>query len=249
MATAIDTNQLQPGDTVLIRGHLTYGRLVHKIQGKELEERNRKAKYPITKPYTTATICDAQVLAKDPNSLSLLEQWAKNRFFVSSMKESSGYSFSANNKGKNTPWIGQQTGTGVVEQVYPEGELARGLDVTLVLSVFRTKINNGVSLDGVIVHEPIRLFSTHDPKSVLAPYGLEFIEKPKPEEYPEGDGELNLGESGYDSTIPMMDNAPNPDLAPSTPSDMPQMAQMPQNPYANPNPNEGIRYNPQERGY
>lgn len=243
MANPINTNKLKPGSTVMIRGRLQFSRLTSQFEGKELEERNKKAKYPSKRPYTVATICDARVLAEDPENPNIFEQWAQYELYESQADGATGYSFSRTNKSDNLPWIGEETSPGVVNQVYPEGELAKGLDVTLVLSAFKTQMNNGVGLDGVIVHEPIRLFSNNDPASVLKQHGFNFIaaEKPtvEPEESKESEQptEPNYEEDDtFDEDVEMVDNNPQPQ-------------QMPQNPFGQNQNQGGLRYNPEDRGY
>lgn len=235
MANPISTNQLTPGESLMIRGRLQYSRLTSKIEGEELARRNQGQRYPITTPYTTATICDAQIIAKDPSHPSLFEQWAQNRLYTSKAEGATGYAFSANNKGNSLPWIGVEESKGTVHQVYPEGELAKDLQVTLVLSVFKTSQNNGVGLDGVIVHEPLRLFSPNDAASVLKQHGYNFIAENPPVHEPNQAFQSYENNQYFDESVPMYDNpVPN---------------QMPPNPFGQNDMRGGIRYNPQERGY
>lgn len=245
MVNSINTNQLTPGDSIMIRGRLQYSRLTSKIQGEELAKRNRGQRYPITTPYTTATICDAQIITKNPSHPSLFEQWAQNHLYTSKAEGTTGYAFSANNKGNSLPWIGVEESKGNVHQVYPEGELAKDLQVTLVLSVFKTSQNNGVGLDGVIIHEPLRLFSPNDATSVLKQHGYNFIaENPPVQNEINPTAQANGVQPGFqsyednnyfDESVPMYDNpVPN---------------QMPQNPFGQNDMQGGIRYNPQDRGY
>lgn len=263
MANPISTNQLKPGDTALVRGTLTYGRLINKISGDELAKRNVGQRFPIKTPYTTASICNAHVVAADPQNPNLFEQWIQNGFYTSKAEGATGYSFSAINKGNSTPWIGQEVDQGKVEQVYPEGELANGLEVTLALRVFATSQNNGVSLEGVIVHEPIKLYSPNSPESVLNAHGYQFVAKPAPVKEEE-----NITQSeGYDENAQMYENGQTDTSTAQMPNNpygnqkdpqmtqqpTPQPNQPPQQPPSNPlgqgNNQGGIRYNPENRGY
>ena len=240
MANPISTNELRPGSSVMIRGRLQFSRLTSKIEGKELEERNKNSRFPIDKPYTTATICDARIIMQDPENPSKIEQWAQYEMYQSKAEGASGWSFSRINKGNDLPWIAEMNESGDAQQVYPEGELAKDLDVTLVLSVFKTPMNNGVGLDGVIVHEPIRLFSSNDPASVLKQHGFNFIAAEKPTVEPEESEqptEPNYEEDNtFDENVEMVDNNPQPQ-------------QMPQNPFGQNQNQGGLRYNPEDRGY
>ena len=162
MATrTVNTNQLTPQKTMMIRGKLTYSRLTRQVDGEELQKdmqrRASRRMNPIDKPYTTATICNAQVLYMDPNNKTPEEIYAEESLYQSQTQGSTGWCFSGVNKGKTLPYIAIKDGN-TARQIAPEGELAAGLDVTLVLRVFHTQMNNGVTLDGVIVNEPIRYY-------------------------------------------------------------------------------------------
>lgn len=176
MNHTISLNQLTPNTTVLVRGKLAYSRLVRQIDGEELQKdmlrRQQKGWIPIDKPYTTATINDAQLICAN-NQKSPAEIYVEEHFYQSRAQRASGWSYTANNKGKSLPYICEMKGQNAV-QVIPEGELANGLDVTLVLRVYKGKPNNGLSLDGVIVNEPIRYFSGAAGAG-LAELGITFV--------------------------------------------------------------------------
>lgn len=178
----ISTNQLTPGRIFLVRGKVGFSRLTSRIEGEELQQdiqrRRSKGWPPIEKPYTTITINQAEVIVKDRNNIQPEEQYAIESLYTSSSQRSQGgYSYTANNKGTRAlPYIavtraGEQ---GVVDQIQPEGELANGLDVTLVMRVFKGKPNIGVSLDGVIVNEPIRYFDNNRTGAGLDGFGITF---------------------------------------------------------------------------
>lgn len=178
----ITTNQLTPGRIFLVRGKVGFSRLTSRIEGEELQQdiqrRRSKGWLPIEKPYTTITINQAEVIVKDRNSIQPEEQYAIESLYTSSSQRGQGgYSYTANNKGTRAlPYIavtraGEQ---GVVDQIQPEGELANGLDVTLVMRVFKGKPNMGVSLDGVIVNEPIRYFDNTRAGDGLDGFGITF---------------------------------------------------------------------------
>lgn len=178
----ITTNQLTPGRIFLVRGKVGFSRLTSRIEGEELQQdiqrRRSKGWLPIEKPYTTITINQAEVIVKDRNNIQPEEQYAIESLYTSSSQRGQGgYSYTANNKGTRAlPYIavtraGEQ---GVVDQIQPEGELANGLDVTLVMRVFKGKPNMGVSLDGVIVNEPIRYFDNTRAGDGLDGFGITF---------------------------------------------------------------------------
>lgn len=236
MANPISTNSLKPNETVRIRGKLSYGRIVTKIDGDELRDRNKNTRFPVNRPYNTITIDDAKVLRKDPNNPTLFEQWAENGMFKSHRENAVGFSFTATNKGTLNPWIGQRINENQAKQVYPNAELANGLEVTLILRVFKASPNNGVTLAGVIVEEPIKLYSPNSPESIMAEYGIEFITEDNPEQKEE-------------TPEPMQEVEPNTQ---NLTAKINETDVMPPNPLASDatmNTNQGIKYNPQERGY
>lgn len=178
----ITTNQLTPGRIFLVRGKVGFSRLTSRIEGEELQQdiqrRRSKGWLPIEKPYTTITINQAEVIVKDSNNIQPEEQYAIESLYTSSSQRGQGgYSYTANNKGTRAlPYIAvtRASAPGVVDQIQPEGELANGLDVTLVMRVFKGKPNIGVSLDGVIVNEPIRYFDNTRAGAGLDGFGITF---------------------------------------------------------------------------
>lgn len=178
----VTTNQLTPGRIFLVRGKVGFSRLTSRIEGEELQQdiqrRRSKGWLPIEKPYTTITINQAEVIVKDRNNIQPEEQYAIESLYTSSSQRGQGgYSYTANNKGTRAlPYIAvTRAGVqGIVDQIQPEGELANGLDVTLVMRVFKGKPNMGVSLDGVIVNEPIRYFDNTRAGVGLDGFGITF---------------------------------------------------------------------------
>lgn len=172
----INLNQLTPNTTVLVRGKLAFSRLAKQIDGEELQKdmqrRQQKGWLPIDKPYTTVTINNAQIVCANGQK-SLADTYVEEHFYQSRAQQATGWSYTANNKGKNLPYICEMKGQQAV-QVIPEAELANGLDVTLVLRVFKGKPNNGLSLDGVIVNEPIRYYSGGQGAG-LSELGITFV--------------------------------------------------------------------------
>lgn len=161
MAKTIDTNKLTPGKLIRIRGNVAYSRLAKQIAGNELAEdmeRKRKAgRIPIDRPYTTITICNATILTEGPQP-TLEEQYIEERLYKSSMERSQGYSFTINDKGKYLPVVAELDNNNTANQVKMAKELASGLDVTLVLRVFKGSPNNGVALHMVLVNEPVKFY-------------------------------------------------------------------------------------------
>ncbi|NKY96560.1 hypothetical protein [Nocardiopsis alborubida] len=162
----VRADQLTEGSVVTIRGKLAFARLTRRIEGKELAQANvrrRQAgmKYDITSPYTTATISGgAQVIYADPDNPTLEEQYVAERCYTSKKKPEDGLSYSIDSKGNNLPSIGIPGEGGFVQDLSGQ-ELARGLDVTLVLEVYkaRDQENRGLGLTHVLVNEAPRYYT------------------------------------------------------------------------------------------
>lgn len=175
MATnrSIRNNQLAPNATYLVRGKVGFSRVTRHTTDQEREKENARRTHPINNNYTNITLHDAQVLAVDPTNPTLEERYAAESLYQSNSY--TGQCFSAMNQSRNLPGIGVLDGPNHYVQVAPEGELAQGLDVTLVMRVFKGKGNNGVSLDKILVNEPIRYYEGgNSVDKALSNFGITF---------------------------------------------------------------------------
>lgn len=176
----ITNAQLVPNKTVIVRGKITFSHVTRKIEGEELVRRNQGNNYPETKPYTEIAICHAAVQPEsgDPNNLTINEQYICQKCYLSKTHPEREWCFSAKNKGNNLPSICQgevgADGKIIAKQIIPTGELANDLDVTLVLRIFQGKPNCGVSLDTVIVNEPIKYYDGAS-QAAMAARGITFV--------------------------------------------------------------------------
>lgn len=186
---------LEPNTMIMVRGNLTFSRTTHFLEGEALKNdiaRRRSRNMPPVseRPYMVATVCNAQVIRENPNVPETnADIYAREAMYTS--KNSPGYSFTAKrtaptipgnqyavdtSKNIHTPWLGVMEQDGkTVTQIEQTGELDNGLDVTLVMRVFKTGngMNNGVSLDGIILHEPVRYYSGNNAQA-LAERGITF---------------------------------------------------------------------------
>ena len=183
MSNKISTNQLTPGATFRITGRTEFGRIAKKVEGAELQKENddraKKGWTTIDVPHTRMTIYDAAVIPNSGNNtqLTLEEQYALERMFLSKAHGQSPC-FTGMNKGNSLPWVYYQpTPQSPAQQINLEKELASGLACTIYLSVYKPKgagKNNGVSLDGIILHDaPVYFAGGNDSgASVLQKYGI-----------------------------------------------------------------------------
>lgn len=280
---SIATNDLTPGSVFRVRGRLGFGRLTSQIDGEELQKdinkRQQNGWIPIDRPYTTATINQAQVVYQTPGQKLPEEIYAEESLYTSRAKraqEQGGFTFTGVNKGYDLPWVGQlKAGTqSVIDQVIPEGELDNNLDVTLVMRVFKGKPNNGVTLDGVIVNEPIKYYNNQAAGAGLEELGITFnkadipevveetkVDTPPVQETTVQQQQQQQGGNPYQAAPVQQQEGGNPYQA-APQQQAPQQASMPQEfaqgqiPQAQPaqtnegNDEGGIRYNPNtDRNY
>lgn len=175
----ISTNDLNPNTNFLISGTVGFSRISKRIEGEELQKDIQRQKalgrrVIHDKPYTSLSINNAQVLIATPGKPTIEESYAQEHLYKSSAKGATGYSFTGRNKSATLPAVyvhDPNNPNKVVPMNEPlTGELAVGLRVTLIMRTFKSPQNNGVSLDGVILDEPIRYYSSNTLD--LSAYGI-----------------------------------------------------------------------------
>lgn len=207
----VQANQLNEGSLILIRGNLGFARLTRIIDGEELartdQRRVQNGMRAIGKPHTTVTISNAQVLPKqaelrtpeeaafaasDPDGLTREERYVAERRYVPKARPESGQNYSIQSKGSILPVIVIPTEDGKLVQDTSGKELAQGLDVTLVLRVYKAKgqDNRGLDLAQVIVNEPVRYYTPNNAVTDdLAARGLVFAGDIRPISANEANGQ------------------------------------------------------------
>lgn len=181
----VNATQLTPNATVHIRGKLTYSRLAKLVDGEDLvkadAQRVKNGMSPVGRAHTSVNLAQAEVVFADPANATPEEIFVSERRFTSAKHPEHGMSYSMDNKSTNLPIVGTLNDAGEVEQVVLESDLAAGLDVTLVLRVYKPKgyANCGLSLDLVLLHEPIRYYNPGVNTGELAARGIIFAAPPK----------------------------------------------------------------------
>ena len=181
----IKTNQLMPETTVLIDGTVEYSHIASWTEGEELNRYNQRQqqygrgleKYP----FAQMVIENASVRMANPNAPTIAEQYFCESLYQKNDK-TGGMHYRATKK--NARGFASLPDVMVIEnnnaiKITPVGELAKGLKVTLVMRVFKSQPNNGITLDAVLVNEPIRYY-TNNVGNVLQRYGLNIIDKTEP---------------------------------------------------------------------
>jgi hypothetical protein len=217
----VSANQLTPNTTVHIKGKLTYSRLAKLVDGEDLIKvdamRAKNGMNPIGRPHTSVNLAEAEVVFADPANPTLEETFVSERRYTSTKHPDHGQSYSLDNKSTNLPIVGVQNADGHVEQVILEGDLAAGLEVTLVLRIYKPKgyANCGLSLDLVLLHEPIRYYNPGVNTGELAARGIIFAAPPKQVSGAEtvAAGATGAGDAYATATLP-----PNTDPATGLPA-------------------------------
>ncbi|QWF85707.1 hypothetical protein [Amycolatopsis sp. CA-230715] len=234
MPNHISAEQLSEGTYVFIRGTLSYARLTSVIEGDELkaadQRRIQNNMNPIGKPHVTATITGAEVQYTDPANPTLEERFVAERCYRSRKKQDAGLSYSIDSKGSKLPPIAipAKAGDGTYEQDNSRQELAQGLDVTLVLRVYKPQnyAKRGLALDQVIVHETPRYFN---PSGVtddeLAAHGIVFASPPRAVQAPSDGSAVGPAEdiAGTEANDGLPLPAPQPSAAAAPASRSPQV--------------------------
>lgn len=246
----VQNTQLTPGTSFFVRGKLSYSRITSQIAGTELSQsdarRTARGWLPVGRPYTTATINQAQVQMENPQSPTPEQIYAQESLYTS-QSSNGGYSYTCNNKGKYLPWVGVRNADGSVEQIKPEGELASGLDVTLCMSIFavRGRSNRGVTLAGIIIEEPVRYYSADDATAMLARAGVIYHSDSEAEAARRIDESTNMDDSTEQTILQSPYNAPAQNVRqpqPNIPNGQSMNPQMPV--FSNAGNQQGIHYNP-----
>ena len=163
----VSANQLADNTTCLIRGRVLYSRIRSQVAGEELARQNQRAmqqgRQPRNRPYTTLSICQAEVVRANPNApmMNPEEIFATESLYTSTTQPNNGLCYSADNTGNYLPRLCVQEGNMVTELSADEihGELDNGLLVTMVMRIYNSgKPNKGITLDTIIVNEPIRFY-------------------------------------------------------------------------------------------
>ncbi|WP_181273645.1 hypothetical protein [Brevibacterium oceani] len=220
---SVQAEQLTEGTTVSIRGKLAFARLTRRIEGDELAKVNQRkiqnGMSPVNQPHTTATITEADVVYVDPANPTAEERFVAERRYASKKNPDTGANYSIDSKGNNLPIIGipSPKGDGTFDQDTSGRELDRGLDVELVLRVYKPKnyAKRGLALEQVIVHETPRYYGGSGVDTAdLKARGIVFNSQPQAvaasEANPVGSAPEPEDDGGEAASLP----APAPQAAP-----------------------------------
>ena len=171
----ISDSQLTVNNYILVRGNIEFSRLLKKIEGDELiKDQRRKMQMgmnPIDKPYTTIQLTNARIVPLKPGQKSIEETFVEERFYKKTNDPTdTAYHYSIINKSPFPNLFYQAVDGKTTEgnQIYPEAELANGLDVILVLRVFQAANfgRKSITLHSVIIQEPVRYYVAANTKAL-----------------------------------------------------------------------------------
>lgn len=179
----IPAERLAGDQIVVVQGKTSYSRLARPVTGKELEASIARSKaagrlYPTTRPHTTISIIDAQVLYADPTNPTLEEQFVAQRLFTYQKGENAGrIGYSIDDTSPFLPLIlvPDEENPGKHRQQILENDLAADLSVRIVLHTFRSKSGyqkTGIGIQQVVLDEPLKYYSGGSNTAELAARGI-----------------------------------------------------------------------------
>lgn len=179
---SIPAERLREGQQILVRGKVSFSRLAQLVDGEALERSiaqalQRGSLYPTRKPHTTVNLVDAQVLVANPANPTPEEQFVHEKIYAVKSGDNAGKSgYGIDNVSSFLPTVLEvdPENPGTYRQLVLERDLAGGMDVTLILQVFKPKgyEKRGIGLQQVVLNEPVRYFSSGVDTSALAARGI-----------------------------------------------------------------------------
>lgn len=175
----ININSIPANSMVYVNGIVDYCRIASQIDGEELKASNARrvslGSRAIEKPHTTITLRNCSVDYANPNAPTQAELFIAEKFYASKAHPENSPCYTGYNKSKNLPTVyaRESLQSSELEKIMPEGEVAPGVPVTIILRFFSSAQNNGVSLDAVIVNEkPIKWFNRNITDGALKARGF-----------------------------------------------------------------------------
>lgn len=179
---SIPAERLREGEQILVRGKVSFSRVAKLIEGEALtksieQARQRGSLYPTTVPHTTINLVDAQVLPANPAAASVEEQFVHEKIFTYKNGDNTGHTgFGVDNKSNYLPTVLEMDpeNPGQYRQLVLERDLASGLDVTLVLKVYKPAgyEKRGLGIEQIVLHEPVKYYASGLDTAALAARGI-----------------------------------------------------------------------------
>lgn len=172
----IKFNDVPPRLTALVKGTVAYSHIRSLISGEalakkiaEAKARNNRAK-PKEVPHFSITLSNPSILVQDPKAPNMLEVAISQRFYTT---KNGVHSVGFDIAGQYCwPIAVKDPVTGQYNEIEPEGELAQGLEVILVMNSYSSSHGNGVGVNKVLVPGEIRYYRSNGINDYLAQLGF-----------------------------------------------------------------------------
>ena len=169
-------NQVPPKLNALVKGTVTYSHIRSLIDGDALAKKIADAKtrnpnaQPKTDPHFSITLSNPTILVQDPKNPNTLEVAISQRFYTT---KNGVHSVGFDIVGQYCwPIAVKDPDTGQYNEIEPEGELAQGLEVILVMYSYIGKNGRGVSVSKILVPGEIRYYRSNGINDYLAQLGF-----------------------------------------------------------------------------
>lgn len=206
-ANKININDVPANSVIMLKGELTFARLVSRVEGDELRRRNeenvRRGMAQQDRPYTTISLANVQIVPQsgDGNNLSIGERYIQGACYKSKAHPEYNWCYTIYDRSPlQLPPIAKRAENGDFEQIYPTQDLAAGQTVFLLIRIYKPKsgMNNGHAIDAVMVDstEPVYFGNPSNRlASSLSLYNINFHPKSQPGSEvtpgtPEGDAQV-----------------------------------------------------------
>lgn len=172
----IKFNDVPPRLTALVKGTVAYSHIRSLISGEALAKKIAEAKArsnrakPKEVPHFSITLSNPSILVQDPTAPNMLEVAISQRFYTT---KNGIHSVGFDIAGQYCwPIAVKDPITGQYNEIEPEGELAQGLEVILVMNSYSSSHGNGVGVNKVLVPGEIRYYRSNGINDYLTQLGF-----------------------------------------------------------------------------
>lgn len=169
-------NDVPPRLTALVKGTVAYSHIRSLISGEALAKKIAEAKArsnrakPKEVPHFSITLSNPSILVQDPKAPNMLEVAISQRFYTT---KNGVHSVGFDIAGQYCwPIAVKDPVTGQYNEIEPEGELAQGLEVILVMNSYSSSHGNGVGVNKVLVPGEIKYYRSNGINDYLTQLGF-----------------------------------------------------------------------------
>lgn len=153
-------SQMQPNEYILVQGILMFSHIVNRLEGKALEEENRRrenlGRNPFNGPAMKATLMNPKVIYKDPNQPTAAERYTDTCTYISNSQSTPGPCLSLESQAKSHPYVAVATDETAksFKQVYPKDDPANGTPVIVVYNTYSSRSGVNRNINGILILTP-----------------------------------------------------------------------------------------------